>query len=220
MKNMTLTLLFCGMLALISSPAMPANVHHWTIKGEMSEACTCQVPCGCNFHAGPSPHHFCWSLASFQIEKGHYGGINLAGLRLVRAHGGAGLVWYIDSRATPQQAGALRAIAERVTGAQWIARWPNRIHFGTAQIEQEFTGNTFLIKIGDQGGFDAREIMGGDGKNPIVVENMTAWNVQHDIKGRTDRLYYKDEFGNRFDLAGTNANRGKFDWTDKTPWYF
>ncbi|HEV2418666.1 MAG TPA: hypothetical protein VGX94_12750, partial [Terriglobia bacterium] len=79
---------------------------------------------------------------------------------------------------------------------------------------------SFQIKIGDKGGFEANEIMGGDGKNPIVVENMTAWNVQHDIKGKANRLHYKDEFGNQFDLADTNANEGKFNWTDRTSHYF
>lgn len=220
MKRLILLFACCGLMTPLISEAAARGAVHWTIKGEMSEACTCRVPCGCNFHQGPSPRHYCWSLASFQIEKGRYGRINLAGLRFVRAHGGAGTVWYIDSRATAQQADALHSIAEHITGAWWIAKWPDRLHFETAQIGQEFDGKLFTIKIGNKGGFEARELTGGDGKNPIVVENMTAWNVQHDVKGEAARLYYKDQFGNQFDLADTNANKGKFDWTDKTPNYF
>ncbi|MGH9377321.1 MAG: DUF1326 domain-containing protein [Terriglobia bacterium] len=209
-----------GVMALIAAQAAAVSSHHWSIKGELSEACTCQVPCGCNFHQGPSPHHYCWSLASFQIDKGHYGGVDLAGLRLVRAHGGKSIVWYIDGRATAQQAEALRAIAAHVTGGAWVSKLPDGLHFESANIAQDIGNKSFQIKIGDKGGFEANKIMGGDGKNPIVVENMTAWNVRHDIKGKTTRLYYKDEFGNRFDLTGTNANEGKFDWTDTTPNYF
>lgn len=220
MKQIISLFIACGLAAVISAAPAPAGSTRWSIKGEMSEACTCQVPCTCNFGQGASPHHYCWSLASFQIEKGRYGRVNLSGLRFVRAHGGAGIVWYIDSRATARQAEALRAITEHLTGAAWTERWPDRIHFETAQIGQEAAGNTFQIKIGNQGGFEAREITGGDGKNPIVVENMTAWNVQHDIKGKTTRLYYKDTFGNQFDLTDTNANKAEFDWTDKTPDYF
>jgi hypothetical protein len=195
-------------------PAKEAS-EHWQISGEMSEACTCQVPCGCNFGSGPSPHHYCWSLASFDIQKGRYGQMDLAGLLLVRAHGGASIVWYIDDRATAQQQQALRAIAIHISG-HW-GRLP--LHFEKAQITQSFGNGEFRIGIGDKGGFDAGEIIGGDGKNPIVVENMTAWNVQHDIKGRTKWLRYKDQFGNQFDLANTNANRGIFDWTDQTPYF-
>lgn len=219
MKRGLILLALCA-VAAAGAATPPARSARWSIKGEMSEACTCQVPCTCNFGQGASPHHYCWSLASFQIEKGRYGGVNLSGLRFVRAHGGAGIVWYVDSRARAAQADALRAIAEHITGAAWISRWPDRVHFETAEIGQDFAGNTFQIKIGNKGGFEAREIAGGDGKNPIVVENMTAWNVQHDIKGKTKRLHYKDEFGNQFDLTDTNANKGEFDWTDKTPNYF
>ena len=60
----------------------------------------------------------------------------------------------------------------------------------------------------------------GFGKTPVVVENNWSWNIQHGIKGKTKRLHYKDEFGNEFDLTGTNANQGQFDWSDKTPVYF
>lgn len=217
-KGLVLLALCAAVTAGAAAPA--ASPARWVIQGEMDEACTCQVPCGCNFHQGPSPHHYCWSLASFQIEKGHYGGVNLSGLRLVRAHGGAGIVWYIDSRASASQADALHAIATHVTGEAWAAKSPKRLHFETAQIDQESAWNAFSIKIGDQGGFNARVLTGGDGKNPIVVENMTAWNVKHDIKGETTRLQYKDSFGNQFDLTNTNANQGKFDWNDKTSNYF
>ncbi|MGH9342429.1 MAG: DUF1326 domain-containing protein [Terriglobia bacterium] len=213
-------LLVLVIMSPIALPAAAANGRHWVIKGELSEACTCQVPCTCNFGQGASPHHYCWSLASFKIEQGHYGGVNLEGLHLVRAHGGNSIVWYIDSRATSQQAAALHAIAARVTGAAWISKSPDRVHFESADIVQDTGGKSFQIKIGDKGGFEANEIVGGDGKNPIVVENMTAWNVRHDIKGKAKRLHYKDEFGNQFDLTNTNANEGKFDWTDKTSHYF
>ncbi|MGH9352320.1 MAG: DUF1326 domain-containing protein [Terriglobia bacterium] len=219
MRRPIYVLLVLVIMPLIVSPAA-ANGHHWSIKGELSEACTCQVPCGCNFGQGASPRHYCWSLASFQIDQGHYGGVNLAGLHLVRAHGGNGIVWYIDDRSTPQQASALRAIAAHVTGGAWISKLPDRLHFESADIAQTTGNKSFQIEISKKGGFEASEIMGRDGKNPIVVENMTAWNVRHDIKGKTKRLYYKDEFGNQFDLTNTNANEGKFDWTDKTPDYF
>lgn len=219
MRRIIYVLLVLGSVSLITSQAA-ADGLHWVIKGEMSEACTCQVPCTCNFGQGASPHHYCWSLASFQIDHGHYRGVNLAGLHLVRAHGGNSTVWYVDSRATPQQASALRFIATHVTGAAWVSKFSDRFHFERADIVQDIGSKSFQIKIGDKGGFEANEIMGGDGKNPIVVENMTAWNVQHDIKGKAKRLHYKDEFGNQFDLTDTNANEGKFNWTDKTSHYF
>lgn len=186
---------------------------HWEIKGRMSEACTCQVPCGCNFHQGPSPHHYCWSIAAFQILSGHYGAVDLSGLRLVRAHGNRSIVWYLDSRSAPSQAAALEAIAAHISGLP-------KLRVEKAVISQTMRNHTFQVKIGNLGGFDADTIIGRDGKSPIVVENMTAWNVDHDIKGKTNWLRYRDRSGNQFDLRDTNANQGIFDWTDHTASYF
>src|SRR5262245_55036371 len=84
--------------------------HPWRITGQLSEACSCSVPCTCNFGEGPSPQHFCWALFSLDIHKGRYGKVPLDGLRLAGALGGSGLVAYIDDRANLQQAEALKAI--------------------------------------------------------------------------------------------------------------
>ena len=81
-----------------------------------SEACTCTVPCTCNFGEGPSPHHFCWALFSLDIKKGNYGKLKLNGLRLAGAAAAKGFVVYLDDRATPEQAAALKAIAAHIGG--------------------------------------------------------------------------------------------------------
>src|SRR5438309_11982638 len=86
----------------------------WHISGQLSEACTCSVPCTCNFGQGPSPAHTCWALFSLDIRKGQYGKVRLSGLRLAGAAGAKGFVAYIDQRATPEQAQALQAIAAHV----------------------------------------------------------------------------------------------------------
>lgn len=203
-------------MSLSVSVFRAAPAEHWAIKGELSEACTCQVPCGCNFRQGPSPHHYCWSLASFHILHGHYGGVALSGLHLVRAHGNVSTAWYVDERATPSQAAALAAIASHITRREGRSE----VQIKKALITQTIGNRTFEIRIGNYGGFDADKIIGMDGKNPIVVENMTAWNVSHDIKGKTDWLRYHDPSGNQFDFRGTNANQGSFDWTDETANYF
>jgi hypothetical protein len=214
--------LFCASLlglalpGVISARGTAASADHWEIKGQMSEACTCQVPCTCNFRQGPSPHHFCWSLASFEIVAGHYNTVDLSGLHLVRAHGRLSIVWYVDSQATASQTAALKVIASRISQSERIPM----VHFEKALISQTIGNHMFHLKIGDYGGFEAAEIIGRDGKNPIVVENMTAWNVDHDIKGKTSRLEYRDQFGNQFNFTDTNANQAAFDWTDATVNYF
>jgi hypothetical protein len=186
---------------------------HWEISGDLSEACTCGVPCTCNFGQGASPHHYCYALFALDIQKGHYGKLKLDGLHLAGAHAKKGEVWYIDEQATTEQASALRAIA-----AHLVTR--KTAHFETARIIQQVGDKGNRLEIGDKGGFEADYIIGLDKKTPVVVENNTTWNIPRSTKGKTKRLQYKDQYGNKFDMRGTNSNEGKFDWTDQTATYF
>ena len=184
---------------------------HWEIQGDLSETCSCSVPCTCNFGEGPSPKHYCHSMFSLAIESGHYGDVKLDGLHLAGIHGNKSKVWYIDSKATPEQAAALRAIAQHMLKSP---------HLETATITQEVSDKGNLLKIGDKGEFAADYIMGVGKRGPVVVENNTSWNVHRSIKAKSEYVRYQDEFGNKLDFKGTNSNQGKFDWTDQTDWYF
>ena len=217
-------LLTFGLLAWNTFPAASdatktttgtASGENWEISGDLTEACTCAVPCTCNFGSGPSPRHYCYALFSLDIQKGHYGKVKLNGLRLAGAHGKKADVWYIDERASPEQASALKAIA------RCLLKDPKKkVYVETARITQEVGEKGNRLEVGERGGFEADYIMGLDKKTPVVVENNTSWNIPRSIKGKTKRLHYKDRHGNKFDLKETNSNQGKFDWTDQTPVYF
>jgi len=208
-------LIFCllglsvGAVSSADNPATP----HWEITGDLSEACTCGVPCTCNFHERPSPHHYCWSLFAVSIDKGNFGEVKLDGLHLAGAHGKKAHVWYIDDRATPDQAAALKAIATHIDAKA-------SAHMETAHIVQEVGDKGNKLEIGDKGGFEARYVIGLDGKSPVVVENNTSWNIPKSIKGKTTWFRYHDQYGAKYETGGTNSNQGKFDWTDQTKRYF
>ena len=194
-----------------TKPAGP----HWEISGDLSEACTCAVPCSCNFGGEPSPKHYCWSMFSLSIEKGHYGDVKLDGLHLAAAHGKRSGVWYIDDQASPGQAAALKAIAGKLLKSPKY-----QVHFETAHIVQRVGEKGNQVEVRGRGGFQADYIVGMDGKTPVVVENNTTWNISRAIKGKTTRWRYRDHYGNKFNLKATNSNQGKYDWTDQTPTYF
>jgi hypothetical protein len=214
----------------LASPAGTPPVPRWRIAGDLSEACTCSVPCTCNFGESPSPHSFCWALFSLDIHQGRYFSVKLDGLRLAAGAGAKGIVFYIDDRATPEQAKALKAIARQIwsrvreiTAAQNPAALSDPqmtlLGFKTVRIDQEVGQKNNRLEIGSAGAFESRYLLGIDGQTPVVVENNWSWNIQHGIKGKTKRLHYKDEFGNDFDMTDTNANQGQFDWNDKTAVY-
>jgi hypothetical protein len=194
----------------------------WHIRGNLSEACTCSVPCSCNFGQGPSPNHYCWALFSYGIQRGNYGKVKLDGLNLAGAAGEKGFVIYVDQRATPEQAEALKAIAQHIGSTMQPPPGApaddstKLLGMKTAAIEQVVGDKSCRLSLGDVGGFQADYLMGIDDKSPIVVENNWSWNVTHCIKAKASRLHYKDEFGNAFDVRDVNANQGKFDYTEKT----
>lgn len=208
------TLVAVAAAAGIGAAAPAGAAEHWEIAGTLTEACTCSVPCSCNFGEGPSPHHYCWAVFSLLIEKGHYGDVKLDSLHLAVGNGQKLWVAYIDDRATPQQAEALKAIATRV-----LSDVPFHGDFETARIVQEVGDRTARVQIGENGGFETDYIIGKDGKTPVVVENNTTFNIPRATKTKTKVFKYKDSHGNDIDTEATNGNQGKFDWTDQTGSY-
>lgn len=214
--------LAAGTVGAIASEGTPGKTR-WHIRGDLTESCTCSVPCSCNFGQGPSPNHYCWALFSYGIRHGNYGKVKLDGLNLAGAAGEKGFVIYVDQRATPEQAEGLKAIAQHIGSTMQPPPGtppddPSLKLLGvkTAAIEQVVGDKSCRLALGDVGGFQADYLIGIDGKSPIVIENNWSWNVKHCIKAKASRLHYKDEFGNEFDVRDVNANQGKFDYTEQT----
>src|SRR5438874_12682538 len=175
----------------------------WHISGMFTEACSCAPPCGCNFGLSPSPHDFCYTIFSYGIQSGEYDGVSLDGLTITCAKGQGGRVWYIDRRATPAQAAALRAIADRILPVS-EARKDSEGRYARAAIPatitQQVTDRGSRLQIEGAGGFDNTFLLGLDGKTPVVVLNNATFNLKRSMKGRTDTFRYKDRFGNHLDF--------------------
>jgi hypothetical protein len=219
MGKLRTALLIITLLALAGAAGTRAGVPaagaaHWEIVGTLTEACTCMVPCTCNFGEGPSPHHYCWTVFSLQIDKGQYGDVKLDSLHLAVGHAQKMWVAYIDDRATPEQSRALKTIALRV-----LKDTPFRGQFETAHIVQQIGDSSARVQIGQYGGFETNYIMGMDKKTPVVVENNTTFNIPRSTKTKTTVFRYRDAHGNDIDTGSTNGNQGKFDWTDRTSTY-
>jgi hypothetical protein len=195
---------------------------HWRIRGDLSEACTCSVPCSCNFGQGPSPQHYCYAVFAYGIRKGNYGKVKLDGLKIGGAMGEKGIVIFLDERATPEQAAGLKAIIEHIGStiqpdpATPDAPSPPMLGIQTASIEQTVGEKSCRLQIANLGGFESDYLIGIDGKRPITVENNWSWNVTDCIKAKARQLKWKDSFGNTIDAEGVNSNQGKFDYTEKT----
>ena len=203
-----------------SSAPSTETVSVWTIRGALTEACTCTVPCTCNFGEGPSPHSYCYPFYSYDIREGRYQDIKLNGLRFGSIDLRNNRAIFIDERADERQREALRLIAMRVIGhfsaeeaESKLKEFESRIRY--VQIKQEYDDRRNHLEVAGIGEFSADYIMGLDKSRPVVVRNNTTWRIHDAIKAKTS--VYRARVGRDVvDTKNTNSNQGEFEYTDKT----
>jgi hypothetical protein len=195
-----------------------AAAKSWKITGALTEACTCSVPCSCNFGEGPSPHSYCYPFYSYHIRKGTYGDVVLDDLHFGSADLRGGRHMFMDERATEKQREALRIIMARVVervsaddSERKAKEMANEIEY--VAVEQEYGDRKNLLKVAGIGEFAADYVMGLDKSSPVVVRNNTTWRIHDSIKAKTSD--YKVKVGRDVvDTKDTNSNQGDFEYTD------
>jgi hypothetical protein len=195
-----------------------AAAKSWKITGALSEACTCSVPCSCNFGQGPSPHSYCYPFYSYHIRKGNYGDVVLDDLHFGSADLSGGRHMFMDERATPQQREALRVIMARVIervsaddAERKAKEMADEIRY--VGVEQQYDDRKNLLRVAGIGEFAADYVMGLDKSSPVVVHNNTTWRIRESIKAKTSG--YKVKIGRDVvDTKDTNSNQGDFEYTD------
>ncbi|HKQ52233.1 MAG TPA: DUF1326 domain-containing protein [Pyrinomonadaceae bacterium] len=214
-----------GRAARVNNAAPPApsgaaaDEKAWKITGALTEACTCAVPCSCNFGEGPSPHSYCYPFYSYHIRKGNYGDVVLDDLHFGSADLKNGRHMFMDKRANERQREALRVIMARLIehasaeeAEQKAKELADKIEY--ANVEQEYDLRKNHLKVEDVGEFAADYIMGLDKSAPVVVRNNTTWRVYEAIKAKTS--VYKVKVGrDEVDTKGTNSNQGEFEYSSE-----
>jgi hypothetical protein len=78
---------FNGLLgALAMAPTMNATAafaqepRRWSIRADLAECCSCDIPCSCNFGR---PERICHGTRLYQIREGQFEGDDLAGINFV-----------------------------------------------------------------------------------------------------------------------------------------
>lgn len=204
-------LLGAGRMAAVSAP--PAAMT-WSAAGTLLEACTCAVPCSCNFGEAPSPHPYCHAVFGYKLDKGSWNGVDLGGLVVGGADGPKGGIGFLDDRATPAQRPALESVARQIFAQGGPAGGPRR--FVPVKVVHSVKGNDLRLDFAGHGGFAGRVIVGRDGRSPVVVENNTVWPIARAIKGRAVPLSFKDPAVGAIKGEGSNANYGAFSFGGPT----
>ncbi len=196
-----------------------AAAKSWKITGALTEACTCAVPCSCNFGEGPSPHSYCYPFYSYHIRKGNYGDVVLDDLHFGSADLRGGRHMFMDERANERQREALRIIMARVVervsaddSERKAKEMAGEIEY--VAVEQEYDDRKNHLKVAGIGEFAADYVMGLDKSSPVVVRNNTTWRIHDSIKAKTSVYKAKIE-RDVVDTKDTNSNQGDFEYSDQ-----
>lgn len=201
----------------------------WHIKGEEAGGCNCAWGCPCQFNALPT-HGRCEGLMTVRIAEGHYGKVQLDGVRLAAAfsfpgaiHEGNGTFQLIvDRHATAEQRDAIVAITSGAHGGTifeiFAAVAPNRPDPLTASIDIEANREHRTAKLSLPGMVEYRA---EPIKNPATGEEHRA-----QIRLPNGFEYREAEMGNTtwlkvavgsiaFEHRNTYAQFNAFDWSNQ-----
>jgi hypothetical protein len=194
----------------------------WKITGELEESCSCDGACPCWFGNKPTKMN-CSGGAVVFIKKGNYGTVSLDGLALgqwVQSPDGKSMMesmgnWnfshvYMDSKASPEQAKALQAIADQVLPPAA----PEKTTVKSAEIARKVEGKEHTVTIGSYVNFSGHLIDGGMG-GPTRIMNPPGADPIHKeyMQGVTTHQTYDD--GAKWDFANSNYMYSEFTATSE-----
>ena len=128
--------LFLCLIALVGATVGHTSApSDWAMNATAIEACSCTHFCPCYFNPHPSAHHengkmehFCKFNNAYKVNKGHYGKVNLDGVKFW-INGDLGgdfsqgqMDWALltfDKSTTPEQRQALLEIVPKVFPVKW-----------------------------------------------------------------------------------------------------
>lgn len=191
----------------------------WTLRGRLAGACNCATPCPCWFSQAPT-HGTCDAIGVGIVEDGEYHGTALAGCKIGVAYRTAGRVWegglqlaiYLDERTPPAQSNALEIILTGRAGGlierlfQLVSDFKGirRTHI---EIDDRSASPSF--SLGTASVVPLRPVVGGDGVNPVVVDNAIMSFGGERLLATTESRFVDPELG--WDWKLQHADFGPMD---------
>lgn len=214
-------LIILALLIPVSTGISLAQDVDWAIEGKVISADNCAIGCPCIFGEPPS-HGRCTYTGILIIEKGHYGEVNLDGVKfgLGGAFGRSAemaaqeydfVAYYIDSRASAKQKDALKKILgskvfEPLGKPSEIKEAPISVT-GIEHFAQP--GKTYAVAAGDFLKVQVTPVSGAMSGQPIVIENSAEPLFYWTALGKTSDSYFKGA-GQNWTFNGTSGESHKF----------
>jgi hypothetical protein len=154
----------------------------WSINAKIIEACSCRLMCPCYFNTTPDKH-FCQFNNALNIISGHYGKVNVAGVKvwvsgdLSDNFGDGTALWAaftFDPATTQEQIDAVTKILPNIYPLKF-----DQTFLDKKPISWEIKGDVATAKIGDgtEGMVELAAFKDASGKN-TVINNLTYFGAK------------------------------------------
>jgi hypothetical protein len=220
-------------------PASAGRAVDWALNATIIEACSCPMFCQCYFNSQPAavgccpddgdpktPPRFCRFNNVFRVNRGHYGGADLAGAKFWVAGDLGGdfsqgemnwAVLHFDPAVTPKQ----REGIQTALGALYPVKWQSFSVGKDAPIEWKGGKERSVARL--DGGKMAEVVLEknqGMSDEPIVIKNMKYWGAPRNegfvlMQNEVEALRQVPEGQKPFEFKGTNGFMITFDIASK-----
>lgn len=187
----------------------------WSLKGEMTVNCNCDVFCPCVVSLGKHPptEGYCQAWFGVRIDRGRFGKTDLSGLNVgllmdipgLMSRGNYTLAGYLDERADDDAFDALAAIfsgqAGGTTGLLSLLVG-TMLGFERAPVNYVVDGNKRRFNVGKLILGEVEPIAGKDPSKPVMIRNSEYWpgsdvTIARASKGRVRAFGRVWDFGDR-----------------------
>lgn len=198
----------------------------WRMRGDILEACSCNVVCPCNYGGDPTKSP-CEAVLGFHIQEGNYGSTRLDGLNLAMFvqipgkpfEGGWTLGVYIDQQASQGQVDALGTILSGQAGG-WFepfgALIGNPLPPKQAPVNFESANGEFRITVPGLLEAASERIpnpMPGQPPLDTTVHDMVVPFFTGAVRVRRSATLKLTDPNLGFEYAGQSANISQFDYS-------
>jgi hypothetical protein len=169
-SSMRLTALSVLFLLSLCTPVLAQNESvgaDWSVRADYLDACCCQPSCPCLFGAAPTLG-FCEGVTLIELEKAHFGGVNLDGVKVVAVYrGGTWIKFYVAEEASEEQTQAAIKLLPTFEGFFAI---DDVVEVANVPITVEHVGDTVHLSLPNTQ--VSLEVMRGKNGKPIKVANL------------------------------------------------
>lgn len=213
----------------MTTPATePGTRTAFRVRAQSVEACSCAHGCNCQFGGTPN-EGICEFVIGYEVDAGHFGAVDLAGLRAVVAakypnaiHEGRGhVVLFVDERASQEQVDAFTTILSgQAGGMPWealagtIERFEGPIR---TPIDLRIDGQRAHVRVPD-----AIEVETTPLRDPVTGAEKEVhitypkggffWNDGNVVTTRTMRVDHGDM---RMEWPAKYASTAEVNWTNQ-----